>query len=723
MVINPLSNTGGVASGSLSGLEEPDGKRTARRVSLAEGTLMHERETASDACTRKDSSTMESSYRIPKSSIKSMLPGSFRVDCPESLCSPDQIPAEQHVVREQSKVKITTTFSFGEEQSSFDISNSSNLLHLTEVESLPNPHSQQHPPLLPSTSSTSHTTTATVSSLDAVTSPAFGVSSPATVTSASSSQPPKQPRSLLPRFSSFSTSMVIDVDTVLRSSVDIRELLKNTAGPEFGETSTSILGHSPPTPEMFQTPQTFMDMGQQFLGSSGGSGGGSGTHRHSRAAAGPGRASLFRTDPTSSRTDDWAAPEVALCDNVAFPDILLVNGNDFKLHYAKSFFQKPHALYLGFGPVVKSVVIAVRPKFHKAIGRASLRPQDFAAVKALSDFSSKGGAATLGPPSAGRDGPSSLLDDSDDSVYVLIFSQYGTWRTVLTLEDVSPGMRRFVSRAGKSKAFPAAAVLKALLHRERPDLKLEKLSQVEASSAAFSGLSGQMLHYEERFFAKGHKFGLLYCKAGQTTEEEMFRNLHEEASPGYLRFLAMLGEMIILEGWQSYAGGLDIKKNTTGTHTVRNTICPRTLTNPDEPTLEIIFHVPTLMPFFPDDPQAVERKRHVGNDIVTVVFQDKDAPPFCPTSVRTTFTHVYIVVREVEEGRYDVGVVSRHNVPEFGPPLPSAELFEDNLIFRKWLLYKLVNAERASLYHPTFRLLMIQSRHQLLENILQSQST
>ena len=61
----------------------------------------------------------------------------------------------------------------------------------------------------------------------------------------------------------------------------------------------------------------------------------------------------------------------------------------------------------------------------------------------------------------------------------------------------------------------------------------------------------------------------------------MFRNLHEEASPGYLQFLEWIGQKITLEGWPSYAGGLDTKRNTTGTHTIWCTISPQTLTDPN----------------------------------------------------------------------------------------------------------------------------------------------
>ena len=39
------------------------------------------------------------------------------------------------------------------------------------------------------------------------------------------------------------------------------------------------------------------------------------------------------------------------------------------------------------------------------------------------------------------------------------------------------------------------------------------------------------------------------------------------------------------------------------------------------------------------------RKRHIGNDIVTIVFQEPGALPFTPQGVRSHFQHVFIIVR------------------------------------------------------------------------------
>ena len=37
-----------------------------------------------------------------------------------------------------------------------------------------------------------------------------------------------------------------------------------------------------------------------------------------------------------------------------------------------------------------------------------------------------------------------------------------------------------------------------------------------------------------------------------------------------------------------------------------------------------MFHVSTLLPYEKNDPQKLQRKRHVGNDIVCVVFLEAD---------------------------------------------------------------------------------------------------
>ena len=57
-----------------------------------------------------------------------------------------------------------------------------------------------------------------------------------------------------------------------------------------------------------------------------------------------------------------------------------------------------------------------------------------------------------------------------------------------------------------------------------------------------------------------------------------------------------------------------MQKDQTGSHSVYTTFEEH----------EIMFHVSTLLPYEKSDPQKLQRKRHVGNDIVCVVFLEAD---------------------------------------------------------------------------------------------------
>lgn len=60
-----------------------------------------------------------------------------------------------------------------------------------------------------------------------------------------------------------------------------------------------------------------------------------------------------------------------------------------------------------------------------------------------------------------------------------------------------------------------------------------------------------------------HKVGILYCKAHQSSEEEMYNN--EEAGPALEEFLELLGEKVCLRGFGHYAAQLDTKSRSLPT--------------------------------------------------------------------------------------------------------------------------------------------------------------
>ncbi|GFY79026.1 rap1 GTPase-activating protein 1 [Trichonephila inaurata madagascariensis] len=213
------------------------------------------------------------------------------------------------------------------------------------------------------------------------------------------------------------------------------------------------------------------------------------------------------------------------------------------------------------------------------------------------------------------------------------------------------------------------------------DIITEKFTPV-----LFPRASEMLLAYDEHVLVKTFKFGVIYQKFGQTTEEELFGN--RTHSPAMEEFLDLLGNRIKLKDFKGFRGGLDAHYGQTGEDSVYTQYRDS----------EIMFHVSTLLPFTEGDSQQLQRKRHIGNDIVAIVFQDTNTP-FLPSMIASHFLHSYIVVQAVDpltpNVAYKVSVTAREGVPTFGPALPNPTVFRKNDEFREFLLTKLINAEIA----------------------------
>ena len=100
----------------------------------------------------------------------------------------------------------------------------------------------------------------------------------------------------------------------------------------------------------------------------------------------------------------------------------------------------------------------------------------------------------------------------------------------------------------------------------------------------------------------------------------------------------------MLQGATFNTQGLDRECNRDGTHTYawRDRVT------------EIVFHITTMMPTNTvTDPQCIEKKRHIGNDFVNIIYNDSGIP-FDFDTFKTQYNYFYIVV-----------------TPEFvTPPLP-----------------------------------------------------
>lgn len=222
----------------------------------------------------------------------------------------------------------------------------------------------------------------------------------------------------------------------------------------------------------------------------------------------------------------------------------------------------------------------------------------------------------------------------------------------------------------------------------------------------------QLLKLDEQGLSQKHKVGVLLCRAGQSTEEEMYNN--EEASPAFSAFLELLGEQVLLKGFTKYAAQLDTKTDSTGTHSLYTSY----------QGYEIMFHVSTMLPYMPNNPQQLLRKRHIGNDIVTIIFQEPGALPFTPQNIRSHFQHVFVIVRVhnpcSENTCYSVAVTRMKDVPPFGPPVPSGIVFRDPEIFRNFLLAKVINAENAAHKSEKFHTMATRTRKEYLRDLAEN---
>ncbi|XP_049885077.1 GTPase-activating Rap/Ran-GAP domain-like protein 3 isoform X2 [Pectinophora gossypiella] len=206
-------------------------------------------------------------------------------------------------------------------------------------------------------------------------------------------------------------------------------------------------------------------------------------------------------------------------------------------------------------------------------------------------------------------------------------------------------------------------------------------------------LQKDVLLLEEQEGSVNFKIGVMLMTPGQKTDDEMLSN--EKGDEKWERFISLLGDKIRLRGWNRFRGGLDVKGDMTGSHSIYTM----------HQGHEIMFHVSTMLPFSKDNKQQLERKRHIGNDIVNIVFTDDCAHnTFNPQCVKSHFTHIFAVVSEVEGEGYRLSVYSDDTVPPFGPSLPCPPVFNDPQLFREFLLVKLMNGEKAAFQTPTFAL-------------------
>lgn len=158
-------------------------------------------------------------------------------------------------------------------------------------------------------------------------------------------------------------------------------------------------------------------------------------------------------------------------------------------------------------------------------------------------------------------------------------------------------------------------------------------------------------NFDRTDIVDGHRIGVVYIDNGQTKEAEILANTG--GSPDYEHFLSGLGTKVSLRNAQFNTQGLYADTDGEATCAWRDRVT------------EIVYHVATMMPTdFDHDPACINKKRNIGNNFVTIVFNRSNLP-FNFDTIPSEFNSINIVITPSSRVAYDEsGTVKGETDPE-----------------------------------------------------------
>lgn len=146
-------------------------------------------------------------------------------------------------------------------------------------------------------------------------------------------------------------------------------------------------------------------------------------------------------------------------------------------------------------------------------------------------------------------------------------------------------------------------------------------------------------NFDRTDIVDGHRIGVVYLDNGQSKEAEILANTG--GSPDYEYFLSGLGTKVSLRNAQFNTQGLYADTDGEATYAWRDRVT------------EIVYHVATMMPTnFDRDPNCINKKRNIGNNFVTIVFNRSNLP-FNFDTIPSEFNSINIVITPCSRIAYD----------------------------------------------------------------------
>ncbi len=195
------------------------------------------------------------------------------------------------------------------------------------------------------------------------------------------------------------------------------------------------------------------------------------------------------------------------------------------------------------------------------------------------------------------------------------------------------------------------------------------------------------------------KVGCLRVARGHATQKEM---LHLEArSAGFRDMVDAMAWSVDLESHLGFGGQLP-KRGSAPYWASQST--------------ELVFHDTTRMPTDDGDEQQIQKKKHVGNDHVSVIWSEHYAE-YDPEVIKSQFNFVHVIVYPLMNGLHRVQVKKKDQIPFFGPLVDGALV--SPVLLPLLVRATLINANRVVRVATTQGAIVrpVQARAKLLQEI------
>ncbi|XP_017861847.1 PREDICTED: tuberin [Drosophila arizonae] len=152
-----------------------------------------------------------------------------------------------------------------------------------------------------------------------------------------------------------------------------------------------------------------------------------------------------------------------------------------------------------------------------------------------------------------------------------------------------------------------------------------------------------------------HKIGVLYVGPNQCNNAvEILRNSH--GSTRYVEFVRNIGTLVSLK---------DAEQNNLFIHLDKSGADGKFAYIWKDDIMQVTFHVATLMPTnLQDDPNCTEKKKHIGNDYVKIIYNES-GEKYDRNTISGQFNHACVIVEPLELNSNRIYVDAREEMTNY----------------------------------------------------------